>query len=488
MGSMKADMPSPSDMESMFEDAAYWNRYNQYTPFGNVVWNDDRTSMTQEIPEWMWPMMSQQMGLQSAALSELLGWFGGSPYEFGYNPFSAGGGGGGTAGGGGPFNQEPDFASLAKQLGVSPEMVKSLWSGPSEGWSPEEWNTMRGIWGANQWGPTWDETGNWSETGLTPSWFSGSRQGDDPAAYAAWYAMENLGVDPSIFFGEDWQEQYETHGPSGRPQMWTSDMFVDDWESRLNEELGIPFDWRSDGGVPPSWPPDWFSEGSRETGGPFGAYGGREPEMFWSEDIPNLEWLINWDEVPDLPTLDQFTEDRESITRAMYEQGMGLLTPYMEEQEARRRQSLADRGIPISAEIGSAEMGDWGRTQGKMLGDLSFASLMGGYDEAARQFGLGLGAYQTGLQGELARLGASNQARGQAWNERMGVRGQKFNELASILGLMPTQTTTTGQQPYNFNPNIDVMGGYGIGAGMNQFNTGLFNQWMNNIFNAMSFL
>jgi hypothetical protein len=170
----------------------------------------------------------------------------------------------------------------------------------------------------------------------------------------------------------------------------------------------------------------------------------------------------------------------------MFNQGMNLLNPYFTEQEATRRQMLADRGVPIASEIGLAEMGDFGREKGNLMSNLSLESILGGYDEAARQFGLGLQSYQTGLGGELARIGAANQARGQAWNERMGVRQQKFNELLSVLGLTPSGGT--GQQGYNFNPNVDVMGGYGMGLQQDMYNSGVFNQWLNNLFNSISFV
>lgn len=479
-GNLKADIPSPEEMAPMFEDAAYWNRYNQYTPWGNVVWNDDRTSMYQELPPYMWDMLGSQMGLRQAALGELLSWFGGSPIDF---SGMYGGGGGGAppyAQGpfdGGPYNQEEE--------GPLDESLKSYISSYTD-WGPKSWQDAFSTWGM----PTYENEqmmNNWwgQSGGLVPDWFANTRHGADPSAYAAWYAVNRLGVDPSLL-GID-------------KQMWTSEDLPDNWVKIISEALGTgqPTGGLDDAGggggrdevakPVPEWPYNFAGGnwGTGMTGGPWGGYGGREPEMFYATDIPSLLWNINWDEVPDLPTLDQFSADRERITNEMYSQGLSLLDPYLQEQEARRRQSLSDRGIPISAEIGMAEMGDWGRERSKALSDLSFSSLMGGYDEAARQFGLGLQSYGAGLQGELARLGMANQARGQAWNERMGVRGQKFNELASILGLAGFGTQ---QQGYNFNPGIDTMGGYGLGTQNSQFNSGLFNSWLMDIFNSIQFM
>lgn len=484
MGKKTSDLPNPEDMAPMFEDAAYWNRYNQTTPWGNVEWNDDRTAMTQTLSPEMQQLMGMQMSMYGGALGEMMNWFGMDP-----NAMSSFGSGGledpfGGLGGDGDddYLDDDDY-----QDDNNWELDDDNWTSgdadldqvlalSSTNMGTDDWQSAFGHWGIPQ------GDGNWE--GGVPDWFADTRHGDDPAAYAAWHAMQNMGVDSSVFFAD-----------GDQPQDWTSGDFRDDWKRGLTAALvgprrpggrATPLDDGSIEGPDTTGPGDGYDPwGTGQTGGPAGGWGGRQPEMFYSEDIPQLLSTLDWDAIPDLPTLDQFGEDRERITSAMYEQGLGLLDPYLQKMDAQSRQSLADRGIPIGAEIGMAERGDFNRTRGKSLSDLSFSSLMGGYDEAARQFELGLGAYGTGLQGELARIGASNTARGQAWNERMGVRTQKYNELANLLGMsmMPSQ-----QMGYNFNPNIDTMSGYGMGLQSDQFNAGIMNDWANNIFGAISFM
>ena len=66
----------------------------------------------------------------------------------------------------------------------------------------------------------------------------------------------------------------------------------------------------------------------------------------------------------------------------------------------------------------------------------------------------------------------------------MGVRTQKWNELASLLGMnqLPSQ-----QMGYNFNPSIDTMGGYGMEYNRNQYNSGLMNSWLRDFMGSISF-
>jgi len=485
MGNLKSSSPTSPDVEGMFEDAAYWNRYNQTTPWGGIRWNEDRTAMEQYLSPEMQQLMGMQMGMYGGALAEMMSWFGMDPSafaSFGMNPEFPGYSGEGDL----PpdWYYDPETGEWYPDVNLDPTQESKSLTAP-EFDDAEGWQELFGQWGMPQFGPNQGpEDENW--TGSVPTWFSETRHGNDPAAYAAWYAMERLDIDPSVFFGEE-----------GRQPGWGSDDFQSDWQSQLNNALGLLTPRRPTGryddddgtpadDLPPYTPPGGgMPWGTGETGGPFSNWGGREPEMFFAENIPELLWELDWDAIPDLPTMDQFTEDRERLTQEMYTQGLGLLDPYLQEQESVRRQGLSDRGIPISAEIGMAEMGDFGRERARHLGDLTFASTMGGYDEAARQFGLGLGAYQTGLQGELSRLGAANQARSQAWNERMGVRSQKWNELASILGMSMAPSQQMG---YNFNPNIDTMSGYGMEYQNNQYNAGLFQQYFSDILGAISFM
>jgi hypothetical protein len=501
MGNLKSSDPTSLDTEGMFEDAAYWNRYDQTTPWGGVRWNDDRTAMTQYLSPEMQQLMGMQMGMYGGALSEMMAWFGMDPNAFSSfgmpddggggpsDPFP--GGGGGDGGASDTIYKDPNTQDTNKSLADSPQAD----------WGPGNWYNLYEKLGMPHGGDEGDDT-NWSDSGLVPRWFSETHHGDDPIAFVSWWLRNE---DRGGYTQEDFESVGLEYG-----DIWSSESVPDVWLGHILEMTG-----NTSEGLPPPRPagpqvtPDdggasdtipggdgdgdgdgnvgggGWPWGTGGTGGPFSSWGGRQPEMFWAEDIPSLLWEMDWDAIPDLPTLDQFSEDRERITNEMYTQGLGLLDPYLQEQESKRRQGLADRGIPISAEIGQAEMGDFGRERTKHLGDLTFASTMGGYDEAARQFGLGLGAYSTGLQGEMSRLGMQNQARTQGWNERMGVRSQKWNELASILGMsmMPSQ-----QMGYNFNPSINTMEGYGLRQQNNQFNAGLFNDWMSDIFNSISFV
>ena len=499
MSGMKADAPEPVDTANMFRDAAYWNRYNQYTPWGSVVWNDDRSAMEQTLSPEMREIMNRQMSLYSGALSEMMNWFNIPTIfqDFGANVD------GGFDDQGLPSNPDYSDDDMFDPFADDEEGEYDPYDPDDPFWedyygkgrnitdrqrpvgsTPRADETRTGL----------DELGRDMNTGIVwdrffevndipdmPGWFRNNTRFKDNT-YAeqqqawAWYSLWEQGKGPKRPGGEEGVGGVQNWMAEDLPDRW--------WQSYLPTRRGDRRVEPIETGNPPTGGGNLWPYGTGATGGAWGDWGGRQPELFWEQNPPGLLSEINWDAIPDLPKLDQFQEDRDRITKAMYEEGLGLLDPYLRETENRQKQSLVNRGISTADEIGLAEMGDFGRMRGRALGDLSFRSLMGGYDEAARQFGLGLGAYGSGLQGELARIGASNQARQQAWNERMGVRATKWNELASLLGMnqMPAQ-----QMGYNFNPSIDVMGGYGLEYGRNQYNSGLMNSWLRDLFGAISF-
>lgn len=79
-----------------------------------------------------------------------------------------------------------------------------------------------------------------------------------------------------------------------------------------------------------------------------------------------------------------------------------------------------------------------------------------GNDVQTQQFALG----QQQLQNQLTQLNLANAARSQALNEQLGIRGNQFNELASLLGLQQVQPT---QLQNFFAPGqVDVTGAFGL--------------------------
>jgi len=483
MSGLKADSPEPTDVEGMFEDAAYWNRYNQYTPWGNVEWNDDRSSMTQTLSPEMLQQQRMRMALSGGALSEMMNWFNIDP-----NMYSSFGNPGEQ-----PF--DPDNPTWPPR---TPFPTDGVPGGPGDTGNPADYPPgVKPPWQLPQ-----DPTGTGghlkgSLARMLANFIGSSRDGAQPVGRDGAQPVGRDGGQPPFDWWDDGQPPFDwwdddvrdrtpyTEGDTRTPYPVdgrTPYPVVDPRDPDLipvPKDPDDPFFAGGDGGAGGGGTP------GGQTGGPWNSWGGRQPEMFWEDNPPSLLSELNWDAIPDLPSLEDFEGDRNRITNAMYEQGMGLLDPYLRETEGRGRQSLANRGISTAAEIGRAEMGDFGRMRGKALGDLSFSSLMGGYDEASRQFGLGLSAYGQGLQGELQRVGVNNNARTQAWNETMGVRNQKWNELATLLGFNQTQAQQMG---YNFNPAIDTMQGYGMEYQNNQFNAGLMNQYFSDLMGAAQFL
>lgn len=226
-------------------------------------------------------------------------------------------------------------------------------------------------------------------------------------------------------------------------------------------------------------------------------------------DLPALD-------SPDIQGLDPSLLDLEGLrTRtedAVFNRGRRLLEPQFERSGRNLIQGLATQGLPRAGEAASRERQDFLDSENRAFADLADRSVLQGGQEVSRLLGdaigaqgfnnqaglLGLGAQQgirgqlfgEGLQGAAANNQASaqnlglqqqllqnrNAARTQSLNEQLGIRGNQFNELASLLGLQQVQAPT--QQSFFAPGQADVLGGFGLNqaAQQNAFNAQLQQQ------------
>jgi hypothetical protein len=76
-GGGNVNMPSADEMARA---GAYYNRLNQYTPYGSVEYiGPDKTTVVQQLSPEMQALQEQMLGLRGSALSGLLARYGGSP-------------------------------------------------------------------------------------------------------------------------------------------------------------------------------------------------------------------------------------------------------------------------------------------------------------------------------------------------------------------------------------------------------------------------
>jgi hypothetical protein len=183
------------------------------------------------------------------------------------------------------------------------------------------------------------------------------------------------------------------------------------------------------------------------------------------------------------------------VAQNVYDRQLGLLNPEFTRQRQTLEQNLADRGIPLNSEAYDNAINRLETNQGEQRARLAQQADIYGGQEAGRLFGQAQSARgqlfseagtnvqqqnlarQQAIQDQMRANELANQQRQAQLNERLGLRGQQFNELASLLGGPQVQTPTF------FAPSaIDVTNPYGMqqagfnqayNAGMNQYSSGL---------------
>ena len=240
------------------------------------------------------------------------------------------------------------------------------------------------------------------------------------------------------------------------------------------------------------------------------------------QSLPQMQTQLDTTGLPALPT--DFEDTRRQVTQSVFDRQLGLLQPEFTRQRDQLEQNLADRGLPIGGEAYNQAVDRLERQQGEQQQRLAQQADIAGGQEASRLFGMASQARGQlfGEQGTQANL--ANQARGQAFqeraaqgefnlagqqqafgqqaanvaqqnaarqqqiadqlranelsnmarqaqlNERIGLRGQGFNELAALLGGPQIQ------RPTFFAPSaVNTLGANQLAqsAAANAFNQGM---------------
>ena len=251
---------------------------------------------------------------------------------------------------------------------------------------------------------------------------------------------------------------------------------------------------------------------------------GTGPTALNVQSLPQMQTQLDTTGLPALPT--DFEDTRRQVTQSVFDRQLGLLQPEFTRQRDQLEQNLADRGLPIGGEAYNQAVDRLERQQGEQQQRLARQADIAGGQEASRLFGMASQARGQlfGEQGTQANL--ANQARGQAFqeraaqgefslagqqqafgqqaanvaqqnaarqqqiadqlranelsnmarqaqlNERIGLRGQGFNELAALLGGPQIQ------RPTFFAPSaVNTLGANQLAqsAAMNAFNQGMAN-------------
>ena len=213
------------------------------------------------------------------------------------------------------------------------------------------------------------------------------------------------------------------------------------------------------------------------------------------------------DNLPTLPT--DFEDTRRQVTQSVFDRQLGLLQPEFTRQREALEQNLADRGLPIGGEAYNSAIDRLERQQGEQQQSLAQHADVAGGQEASRLFGqasqargqlfreaaaqgeFGLAGQQQAFGQQAANVAQQNAARQQQiadqlranelqnqqrqamLNERIGLRGQQFNELAALLGGPQIQ------RPTFFAPSaVNTLGANQLAqsAAMNAYNQQMANR------------
>lgn len=159
-----------------------------------------------------------------------------------------------------------------------------------------------------------------------------------------------------------------------------------------------------------------------------------------AEGLPDF---VSGIDVSGLPSIAGMEGD---VSKALYEQKIGLMQPQWDQQQERMSQDLANRGLPVGGEAYNSATGDFQRNRDEAMNRAaSYATTAGanlGMASRNQLFGEGLG------QAQLA-----NATRTQGLAERAGLRQNQFNDVGFFMGMPQAQL------PQPSNPGqIDVVG------------------------------
>ena len=167
-----------------------------------------------------------------------------------------------------------------------------------------------------------------------------------------------------------------------------------------------------------------------EAGQQFGQLAAQTPFDF-TQGLPEFQFQ-DATNLPALPT--DFEDTRRQVTKSVFDRQLGLLQPEFTRQQEDLAQNLANRGIPIGSEAYNQATNRLDTQQSEQTQRLAQAADVAGGAEASRTFGMTLQARNQAIADQLRANELNNMARSAQLNERIGLRGQQFNELAALLG------------------------------------------------------
>lgn len=133
------------------------------------------------------------------------------------------------------------------------------------------------------------------------------------------------------------------------------------------------------------------------------------------------------------PNINAFQADRQRVEDAVYNRGLRLLKPQLDQQERALRERLVQTGNPLGSEAYNTEFSRFDQGRGNLLQDLADEAVAAGGSEQNRLFEIAQMLRGQQLEDVYRPYQGNEMLRRDQLNEDQLLRNQQINELAALL-------------------------------------------------------
>jgi len=172
------------------------------------------------------------------------------------------------------------------------------------------------------------------------------------------------------------------------------------------------------------------------------------------------------------PNINAFQADRQRVEDSIYNRGLRLLKPQLDQQEKALRERLVQTGNPLGSEAYNTEFTRFDQGRNNLLQNLADDAVAGGGSEQNRLFDIGNLLRNQQLEDVYRPYQGNQMLRNDQLNEDQLLRNQQINELAALL--QGREAISSPQAGYNQAalraPDIAGLVGQNYGNQLNSYN------------------
>lgn len=162
-----------------------------------------------------------------------------------------------------------------------------------------------------------------------------------------------------------------------------------------------------------------------------------------AQRMPNTELRVtqgqprpqsfDFSNVDQAPNINAFQADRQRVEDSVYNRGLRLLKPQLDQQERALRERLVQTGNPLGSEAYNTEFNRFEQGRGNLLQDLADESVAAGGNEQNRLFEIGNMLRGQQLEDVYRPYQGNEMLRRDQLGEDQLLRNQQINELSALL-------------------------------------------------------